>query len=111
MLVPVITDFTCWLLLNYKRALDPFRWNRGEMAMSPPRRACLFFLHGRCLQFSESFRNLLNADVCVFQRSALVGMTLRPRGSDNTCRSFGSASAHVTGGRSGGIVGMLGPLC
>ena len=32
------------------------------------------------------------------------------RGSDNTCRSFGS-STHVTGGRTGGIMGMLGPWC
>ena len=67
-LVPVITEFTDYLLLNCGRAPDPLR-GRGEMAMSPPRRACLFSLHGGGFVYvAQSFPQ--NADVqCVFQRS------------------------------------------
>ena len=39
-LVPVITDFACWLVLI--NAIPPgLPWGRGEMAMSPPRCARL----------------------------------------------------------------------
>ena len=44
-LVPVITDFSYWLLLKYVSAPDPLRGVEGRMAMSPPRDVPLFFLH------------------------------------------------------------------
>ena len=75
--------------------------------MSPPHRACLFFLHGGFVHVVCSFQSLSESVerrcVCLSTLSP-CGSDAPPSRSDNTCRSFGSASAHVTSGRSGGIV-------
>ena len=47
--VLVFIEFVYWLNLKFASAPDPFG-GRGEMAMSPPRCARLFFLHSELAQ-------------------------------------------------------------
>ena len=94
-------------------ALAPFG-GRGEMSMSPPRRACPFFLHGDFVHVAPSVPQeravpsacskcsgrgvSFDAQPLWERRSALEGATTR-------------AGVSVPAGRTGGIMGMLGPWC
>ena len=99
--------------LNHAIASGP-PGGRGEIAMSPPRRACHFFLHGGFVHVAQSVPQVHAVpSACSKCSGRSVSFNAQPlwERRDNTCRSFGSASTHVTGVHTGGIMGMLGPWC
>ena len=104
-------------MLNYKRVPDPPPGVEGRwqcrlpvvLGSSPCTGASCTLL--RAPHSTQMSSVSFNAQP-LWEQALLVVvclLTLSPGGSDNTCRSSGTVSAHVTGGRTGGIVGMLGP--
>ena len=64
--VQVFLEFFYWLALTFAKAPDPSR-GRGEMAMSHPRCARLFFLHSEPSQDAPARRSVFPTGACSSQ--------------------------------------------